>query len=198
MLSLDFIIMIFYTKKYRASREWKIIMNKLINNPEKLFRVGRFNIGNIREIGALYWVNAKENYKLAAIGLEQNVIYFNGEKRYLGISPASLSLLQQTYELYLKALLGFSGVSICDRGYKHHDLIKLLEEAKDFYPELQEVIDNKKAYFLLEELGLNFDVIRYCEGTLAFFDVHVLIKIIYFIQEKLEFLTKNASEKNYN
>lgn len=105
-------------------------------------------------------------------------------------------LIQQTFELYVKALLGLKNIPIFKKKYRIHNLICLMEEAKIYYPELEEILRNQSAYHLLEELGNEFDTIRYCEGCLCFSDISRLIKIIEFIKNKLENLINKEANKN--
>ena len=63
-----------------------------------------------------------------------------------GLFTPALSLFQQSFELYLKALLCHKDFDISKDENKHHNLIKLAEAAFGYYPQWLAIKNDKEAH----------------------------------------------------
>ena len=77
----------------------------------------------------------------------------------------NLVMFHFAIELLLKALLSLKIGKLTEED-EHHEIHKLLEKVAKQYEEAREIKENQEYFLILEELGINFDGIRYAEGSL--------------------------------
>lgn len=140
----------------------------LASHDKKLFKALPRKFGSNKERVAHLWDIAKQNFDLGITGFDANPIVIDGHKLgNSGLWVPALSLFQQAFELYLKAFISLQAIDISSQ-YKNHNLKKMFDDVLSLYPQLKNVRQRNEAYLLLQELGNNFDKIRYGEACLCF------------------------------
>ncbi len=81
----------------------------------------------------------------------------------------ALSALEQSIEIYLKALLCLSGIKDKKELKAHgHNLLSLLNATAKIHPELNQILHDESAKFMLTTLGEKYLDIRYAEACIMF------------------------------
>lgn len=149
--------------------------------------------------------HANENYALGMIGLTEDV-YKNAlgmlrltADTYGPMFPA-ITLIHQSFELYLKSLLCLKNEKIKDYPrHIRHDVNELFEKSLKHYPSLDILSNNKDAKNLFIQFNHdNFSSLRYGEGSLIIGDSNSdktslmkLREIVSFIKMKFEDLIRS-------
>ena len=116
----------------------------------------------------LFYAQAKDCYIVAELIFENGYITTKDFTFHsMFCTNQFLIMYHLAIELMLKALIIFKKGDLKE-DLRHHDILELLKLVIKDYPEAQLIYDNSEYRLLIDELGKNFDGIRYLEGSISF------------------------------
>ncbi len=121
---------------------------------------------------AMFYNQAKSFFRVFkksfGMGYESVKTNPNGKKFYVANQDitANLMVFHFAIELLLKALLSLKSGKLHEKD-EHHKIKDLLVKVAKEYEVAQEILENHEYILLLEELGNNYNGIRYAEGSVC-------------------------------